>query len=45
MGYVEFYKPESVPLAIGLSGEKLLGLPIVVDPTEAEKNRAAALKK
>lgn len=37
--YVEFADPESVPLAIGLSGQKLLGVPIVVQPSQAEKNR------
>ncbi|KAK0044455.1 RNA-binding protein 39 [Biomphalaria pfeifferi] len=38
--YVEFADPESVPLAIGLSGQKLLGVPILVQPSQAEKNRA-----
>ncbi|CAL1539372.1 unnamed protein product [Lymnaea stagnalis] len=38
--YVEFVDPESVPLAIGLSGQKLLGVPILVQPSQAEKNRA-----
>ncbi|KAK2723592.1 hypothetical protein QYM36_002064 [Artemia franciscana] len=37
--YVEFVDPDSVPLAIGLSGQKLLGIPIIVQPTQAEKNR------
>ena len=30
---------ESVPLAMGLSGQKLLGVPIVIQPSQAEKNR------
>ncbi|KAL3185110.1 hypothetical protein MRX96_030990 [Rhipicephalus microplus] len=33
---------ESVPLAMGLNGQKLFGIPIVVQPTQAERNRAAA---
>jgi len=39
--YIEFAEPESVPLAIALTGQKLLGVPIVVQPTQAEKNRLA----
>nr|CAG4646177.1 EOG090X04AR [Macrothrix elegans] len=39
--YVEFADPESVPLAIALTGQRLLGVPIVVQPTQAEKNRLA----
>ncbi|GFR69148.1 RNA-binding protein 39 [Elysia marginata] len=38
--YVEFADPESVPLAIGLAGQKLLGVPIMVQHSQAEKNRA-----
>uniref|UniRef100_A0A0B6ZXB5 RRM domain-containing protein n=1 Tax=Arion vulgaris TaxID=1028688 RepID=A0A0B6ZXB5_9EUPU len=38
--YVEFVDPDSVPLAIGLCGQKLLGVPIIVQPSQAEKNRA-----
>jgi len=41
-GYVEFSDPTSVPLAIKLSGQRLLGVPIMVSPTMAEKNRFAA---
>ncbi|KAK7789724.1 hypothetical protein R5R35_007292 [Gryllus longicercus] len=40
IAYVEFRDPESVPLAMGLTGQKLLGVPIIVQPTQAEKNRA-----
>lgn len=40
IAYVEFKDPESVPLAMGLAGQKLLGVPIIVQPTQAEKNRA-----
>lgn len=39
--YIEFADPESVPLAIALTGQKLCGVPIVVQPTQAEKNRLA----
>ena len=41
IAYVEFRDPESVALALGLSGEKLLGIPISVQHTQAEKNRLA----
>ncbi|PNF34319.1 RNA-binding protein 39 [Cryptotermes secundus] len=40
IAYVEFKDPESVPLALGLAGQKLLGIPIIVQHTQAEKNRA-----
>lgn len=39
IAYVEFKDLESVPLALGLSGQKLLGVPVVVQPSQAEKNR------
>ncbi|OCK84271.1 splicing factor, CC1-like protein [Lepidopterella palustris CBS 459.81] len=39
VGYVEFRDEESVPLAIQLTGQKLLGIPIIAQLTEAEKNR------
>ena len=38
---MEFRKEESVPLAIQLTGQKLLGIPIIAQLTEAEKNRQA----
>jgi len=38
---VEFREAESVPLAMGLNGQKLLGVPIIVQASQAEKNRAA----
>lgn len=41
VGYVEFVELETVQKALALSGTKLLGLPIVVQYTEAEKNRQA----
>ncbi|KAB0798638.1 hypothetical protein PPYR_09631 [Photinus pyralis] len=39
IAYIEFRDPESVTLALGLSGQKLSGIPIVVQHTQAEKNR------
>ncbi|CAG8517517.1 7657_t:CDS:10 [Cetraspora pellucida] len=43
VGYVEFYDEESVPKALALTGQKLLGIPVIVQLTEAEKNRQARL--
>ncbi|KAI5094805.1 RNA binding motif protein 39b isoform X1, partial [Silurus meridionalis] len=42
IAYVEFVETTSVPLAIGLTGQRLLGVPIIVQASQAEKNRAAA---
>ncbi|KAF6821667.1 RNA splicing factor (pad-1) [Colletotrichum sojae] len=39
VGYVEFKNEESVTQALQLTGQKLLGIPIIVQLTEAEKNR------
>ena len=39
IAYVEFRELESVPLALGLHGQKLLGVPVIVQPSQAEKNR------
>jgi RNA-binding protein 39 len=39
VGYVEFRQEESVAGAIQLTGQKLLGIPIIAQMTEAEKNR------
>jgi RNA-binding protein 23/39 len=41
VGYVEFRSEDSVPAAIGMTGQKLLGIPIIAQLTEAEKNRQA----
>ncbi|KAM7475168.1 hypothetical protein LguiB_022411 [Lonicera macranthoides] len=38
VGYIEFYEAMSVPMAIALSGQLLVGLPVMVKPSEAEKN-------
>jgi RNA-binding protein 39 len=39
VGYVEFKEESSVLAAIQLTGQKLLGIPIIAQLTEAEKNR------
>ncbi|KAL3121806.1 hypothetical protein niasHT_002034 [Heterodera trifolii] len=41
IAYVEFWEREAVPLAMGLSGQKLHGAPLVIQMTCAERNRAA----
>ncbi|KAG9072564.1 hypothetical protein KI688_000335 [Linnemannia hyalina] len=41
VGYVEFYDEDSVAKAIALTGEKLLGIPVIAKHTESEKNRLA----
>lgn len=41
VGYVEFKDEESVPKAIELTGQKLKGVPIIAQLTEAEKNRVS----
>ncbi|XP_075425213.1 putative RNA-binding protein 23 [Ascaphus truei] len=43
IAYVEFCDIQSVPLAIGLTGQKLLAVPIIVQVSQAEKNRLAAM--
>lgn len=45
VGYVEFYSAESVLMAMRLTGTKLLTQEIVVQASQAEKNRAAAAAK
>lgn len=39
IAYIEFKNAESVALALGLNGQRLLGVPISVQHTQAEKNR------
>lgn len=41
VAYVEFRDQESVLKAIDMTGERLLGIPVIVQHTEAEKNRLA----
>ncbi|KAI9123413.1 hypothetical protein K1719_004713 [Acacia pycnantha] len=38
VGYIEFYDVMSVPMATALSSQPLLGQPVMVKPSEAEKN-------
>ncbi|CAN1307717.1 RNA-binding protein 39 [Linum perenne] len=38
VGYIEFYDVMSVPMAIALSGQPLRNVPVMVKPSEAEKN-------
>jgi len=42
IAYVEFEEVDTVPLAMGLSGQRLLGVPIIVQPSHAERNRIAS---
>lgn len=42
VGYIEFKELETVQKALNLSGTRLLGLPIMVQYTEAERNRQAS---
>ena len=39
VGYVEFKNEDAVTQALQLTGQRLLGIPIIVQLTEAEKNR------
>jgi len=39
VGYVEFKSEDTVAAALQLTGQKLLGIPVIVQLTEAEKNR------
>jgi len=41
IAYVEFRQPESVSMALSLSGQKLLGAPIQIHASQAEKNKQA----
>ncbi|KAJ1730159.1 splicing factor [Coemansia biformis] len=44
IAYIEFYAAASVVKAVELSGQRLLGVPIIVQPSEAEKNRRSTMK-
>ncbi|KAK9459282.1 uncharacterized protein V1516DRAFT_504892 [Lipomyces oligophaga] len=41
VGYVEFRDLESIPKALNMTGQRLLDIPVIVQLTEAEKNRLA----
>eukprot|EP01068_Selenidium_serpulae_P009940 Selendium_serpulae@DN5357_c0_g2_i1.p1 len=45
VGYVEFYTQEAVLKAMSMSGQMVLGQPIKVQASQAEKNRAARVAK
>ncbi|CAG9327841.1 unnamed protein product [Blepharisma stoltei] len=45
VAYVEFYSPDSVLKSMALSGQMINGQAISVQPSQAEKNRAAAAAK
>ncbi|KAH7730621.1 splicing factor [Aphelenchoides avenae] len=42
IAYVEFWERDAVALALGLNNQKLLGAPLVIQQTCAERNRQAA---
>jgi len=41
IAYVEFWEREAVPLSLALNGQNLLGAPLVIQQTCAERNRLA----
>lgn len=41
VAYVEFYEEDTVKAALKLTGKKLVGVPVIVELTETEKNRIA----
>lgn len=43
IAYIEFKYSQSVPLALGLSGQAVNGIPIMVQQSQAEKNRHAQM--
>jgi len=43
IAYIEFKYSQSVPLALGLTGQPLNGIPILVQQSQAEKNRHAQM--
>ena len=45
VAYVEFYTPESVLLAMALTNQPLLGLPLIIQASQAEINRQAQATK
>ena len=45
VGYVEFYSPQAVLQALALSGSFIMDIPITVQASQAEKNRAAKAAK
>ncbi|KAJ2014691.1 Phosphatidylinositol-3-phosphatase SAC1 [Coemansia sp. S610] len=45
VAYVEFYTIDSAIKAVDLSGQRLLEVPIIVQPSEAQKNRQSTMKQ
>jgi len=45
VAYVEFFELDDVRKAINLTGTRLLGIPIIVQYTEAERNRQAGMSQ
>ena len=43
IAYCEFHDESSITAALQLSGQKLFGVPIIVQPTMAEKNRSVPI--
>ena len=41
VAYIEFFEEDTVRAALKLSGKKLIGVPVIVELTETEKNRIA----
>ena len=45
IAYVEFYTPESVLMALAMTNQQLRGQTIMINASQAEKNRIAAANK
>lgn len=43
IAYIEFQDASSIPLAFALNGQRICGVPILIQPTQAEKNRQETL--
>lgn len=43
IAYIEFHDESSIPAALQQTGQKLFGVPIIVQPTMAEKNRCVCV--
>lgn len=43
IAYIEFFDMTSVPLALALNGQRLCGRPVMIQPSMAERNRAAPM--
>lgn len=39
IAYIEFQELDSVPKAMALNGHKLLGVPIIIQPSHGDRNR------